>query len=68
MLVTSDGVQMPSNRDIAAVPINGAQSNRSFYKCPTHSYLCGCANNHLADVRIAFEEDFNMGFISIMIS
>jgi hypothetical protein len=34
----------------------------------THSYLCGgCANNHLADVRIAFE-DFNMGFISIMIS
>jgi hypothetical protein len=32
----------------------------------THSYLCGgCANNHLADVRIAFED---MGFISIMIS
>jgi hypothetical protein len=28
----------------------------------THSYLCGgCANNHLADVRIAFE-DFNMEF------
>jgi hypothetical protein len=33
----------------------------------THSYLCGgCANNH-PDVRIAFE-DFNMSFISIMIS
>jgi hypothetical protein len=33
ILVTSDGVQMPSkSRDIAAVRINGAQSNRSFYK------------------------------------
>jgi hypothetical protein len=33
MLVTSDGVQMPSkSRDIAAVPELMGLSNRSFYK------------------------------------
>jgi hypothetical protein len=50
------------SRDIAAVPINGAQSNRSFYKQHNHSYLCGGCANHLADVRIAFE-DFNGFYI-----
>jgi hypothetical protein len=55
---------MPSkSRDIGCTRINGAQSNRSFYNNTTHSYLCGgCANNHLADVRIAlrlFDNDLN---------
>jgi hypothetical protein len=59
---------MPSkSRDIAAVlELMGLKATA--INNTTHSYLCGgCANNHLADVRIAFE-DFNMGFISIMIS
>jgi hypothetical protein len=64
MLVTSDGVQMPSkSRDIAAVPeLMGLKATVVSINNTTHSYLCGgCANNHLADVRIAFE-DFNMEF------
>jgi hypothetical protein len=63
MLVTSDGVQMPKSRDIAAVPeLMGLKATVVSINNTTHSYLCGgCANNHLADVRIAFE-DFNMEF------
>jgi hypothetical protein len=68
MLVTSDGVQMPSkSRDIAKPELMGLKatvvSNNT-----THSYLCGgCANNHLADVRIALKT-LTWSFISIMIS
>jgi hypothetical protein len=63
MLVTSDGVQMPSkSRDIAAVPeLMGLKATVVSINNTTHSYLCGGCANHLADVRIAFE-DFNMEF------
>jgi hypothetical protein len=58
MLVTSDGVQMPSkSRDIAAVPeLMGLKAT-----------VVSMQHNHLADVRIALKT-LTWSFISIMIS
>jgi hypothetical protein len=57
MLVTSDGVQMPSKSRAAVPELMGLKATVVSINNTTHSYLCGgCANNHLADVRIAFED------------
>ena len=64
MLVTAEGVQMPSpSKHIAAVPeLMDLTAIVIAVDCDTHSYLCGgCENKHSADVRIAFE-DYNMEF------
>jgi hypothetical protein len=55
--------------DIAAVPeLMGLKATVVSINNTTHSYLCGgCANNHLADVRIALKT-LTWSFISIMIS
>jgi predicted SprT family Zn-dependent metalloprotease len=47
---------------VTAVPeLMGLKATVVSINNTTHSYLCGGCANHLADVRIAFE-DFNMEF------
>lgn len=64
MLVTAEGVQMPSlSKHVAAVPeLMDLTAIVIAVDCDTHTYLCGgCDKNHSADVRIAFE-DYSMEF------
>jgi hypothetical protein len=64
MLVTAEGVQMPSSsKHVAAVPeLMGLTAIVVAVKCDTHKYHCGgCDQRHTADVRIAFD-DYNIEF------
>jgi hypothetical protein len=64
MLVTSEGVQMPSkSRTVPAVPeLMGLIATVIAINADSCSYLCGgCKNNHIADTKIAYD-DYNMEF------
>lgn len=64
MLVTSDGVQMPSKDFLtpAAEELMGIEAIVIEVNCTDHTYVCGaCENRHIADVKIAFA-DYTMEF------
>lgn len=64
MLVTAEGVQMPSSsKKVPAVPeLMGLEAIVVAVNCDSHKYLCGgCDKKHNADARIAFS-DYNMEF------
>jgi hypothetical protein len=62
MLVTSDGMQMPSKSQNSCTRIDGPNCNSGICDNTSHNYLCGgCDRKHLADTRIAFD-DYNMEF------